>query len=124
MPENILIHPGAGWDVFYPANSGILTNAVQTVKASSKGSFAYGWVYSSNVLVGYIQIFDVALKASITLGTTVADYTITIAPLLYDKPIFPGLRFVNGCHIAFTTTKTGSTAMVTGLDGTFLYKAY
>ena len=123
MSSNVFTHPGDGLEVFAPT-SGSLTATVQTVKASGKGAFYLGHIYNANATVNYIQVFDVALASSITLGTTVASYTIPIAPSLWDKPLSKPYKFRNGCHIAFTTTKTGNTAPGTALDAVFGFLAY
>lgn len=60
----------------------------------------------------YIQLFDAAAAADVTLGTTVPTLVFKSAasdPM--DPPHFPedGVRFVNGVVAASTTTATGST---------------
>lgn len=123
MAENILFHPNCGGDIVYPSG-GTVTNTVTTIKASGKGTCFYGFLYNPNSTVGYLQFFDVALAASITVGTTAPTFTISIAPLLYDKPALLGFKFKNGLHVAFTTTKTGNTAQTTPLDATFVIETY
>ena len=76
----------------------------------------YGWmVQGTNAAVGYVQVFDAAAIADVTLGTTVPDLVITTesnaigagSALSLYKPI----KFAKGIVIASTTTATGSTGV-------------
>jgi hypothetical protein len=100
-----------------------LTNTKTLIKASAGTFGGYYTIYNPNSSVAYVQIFDVAATASVTLGTTVRDGLITIpATSAANLEMTNGVHMTNGIVIACTTTATGSTAPGTGLDGTILYK--
>lgn len=66
----------------------------------------------------YIQLFDAAAAADITLGTTKPDWVVMIDQGTGDVSAGDGLPthgvvFVNGIVIASTTTPTGSTTRET-----------
>jgi hypothetical protein len=100
-----------------------LTNTKTLIKASAGTFGGYYTIYNPNSSVAYVQIFDVAATASVTLGTTVRDGLITIpATSAANLEMTNGVHMTNGIVIACTTTATGSTAPGTGLDGTLLFK--
>lgn len=105
------------------ANSGLLTNVVQTVKASAAGSF-YGIQYFfDNSTKAFIQLWDIATSGAVTIGSTAPTYVIPVPPYGYDK-IWPvPMAFTNGMQAAVTTTATGSTAVTgTALQGIAFFK--
>lgn len=71
----------------------------------------------------YVQIFDAATIAAVTLGTTVPKWSIALAAL--EKANLAGLNlsFASGIVIAGTTTSTGSTTAVTGAVANLGYRA-
>lgn len=78
-----------------------------------------------NVLVTYVQMFDLA--TTVTLGTTVATRVVTLAPSTGTgifAPVPPGLSMplANGLQVAATTTASGSTAPVYGVHCTFVVR--
>lgn len=100
-----------------------LTNTKTLIKNAAGTFGGYLTVYNPNATVAYVQIFDVAATASVTLGTTVADARIIVpATSAANMEVTNGVNMANGIVIACTTTATGSTAPGAGLDGTILYK--
>lgn len=80
-------------------------------------------IYNPNATVSYIQVFDAAATASVTVGTTVAVALIIIpATSAANVEVTNGVHMASGIVIAATTTATGSTGVTTALDGTLLYK--
>lgn len=105
------------------ANSGLLTNAVQSIKSSAAGSF-YGFqFFFDNSTKAFIQLFDVATSGAVSLGSTSPTYVMVVPPYGYDK-IWPvPLAFTNGLQAALTTTATGSSAVTgTALQGFAFFK--
>lgn len=61
----------------------------------------------------FIQIFDAAALADVTLGTTVADYEIPCAANGVDTVVFAvPIEFKNGICVFSTTAQNGSTAAI------------
>jgi hypothetical protein len=80
-------------------------------------------IYNPNAVVSYIQVFDAATTAAVTVGTTVAVALIVIpATSAANVEVTNGVHMASGIVIAATTTATGSTGITTALDGTLLYK--
>lgn len=80
-------------------------------------------IYNPNATVAYIQVFDAAATASVTVGTTVAVALIIVpATSAANVEVTNGVHMASGIVIAATTTATGSTGITTALDGTLLYK--
>lgn len=99
--------------MFEPA----LTN---TVKLYRQGRFnlSYLDVSNPNTVSAFLQIFDAAAIADVTLGTTPPLFSIPIpkgasATDVGQKAIPLGFapQFINGLCMAATTTPTGSTAL-------------
>jgi hypothetical protein len=110
-----------------PAASGGLTIAsgstgstVQVIKASA--GQIYGWYfYNSNTVVTYCQIFNAA-SASVTLGSTAPTMALGI-PAQSGANVLNsmGISFSTAITMAFTTTRTGSTAPANTIDWNILY---
>lgn len=89
---------------------GILIKATQCL--------LYGWhIKNTTAAALYVQFFNVAALASVTLGTTAPDMSIGIeangmAQAALTKPIY----FTNGLAIFSTTTATGSTAAASDVN--------
>ena len=77
----------------------------------------------ANTATTYLQIFD-ADSDDVTVGTTAPTLSIPIpASSAYDTAFAPPMvkiDFTNGCTVAATTTRTGSTAPGTAVDYNFL----
>lgn len=58
----------------------------------------------------FLQVFDAAAIADVTLGTTRPDYVLVAAQNAADNYHGSGLKFNKGIVVAPTTTATGSTA--------------
>lgn len=60
----------------------------------------------------YLQLFDLASAGSVTVGTTVPDFVVPIAPGSNGgfSQSLVGLQFANGIQVAATTTPKGNTA--------------
>ncbi len=57
----------------------------------------------------FVQIFDAAAIADVTLGTTVPDWVLVAAAGGQDDSLKSGLSFKKGIVAAATTTATGNT---------------
>lgn len=98
-----------GWSVPVTAASlddspGILVQTGETLLT--------GWsIANAAAAVTYIQLFDKAALADVTLGTTAPDAWIALASSATGSAelIYP-LHFTNGLVAFSTTTATGSTA--------------
>jgi hypothetical protein len=80
--------------------------------------------YNPNGSDVFIQLFDKANPAAVTLGTTVANRVLT-APALSDtgpQQLVPSFAARNGLQIAATTTSNGSTAPSSPIDCEFGYR--
>ena len=67
----------------------------------------------------YLQMFD-AQSGDVTLGTTVADFVLSVIPNGTGGAVFPiPFQFTVGCSIACTTTPTGLTASSSRVSITF-----
>jgi hypothetical protein len=94
---------------FYPAQ----TDTVREV--APYPTILYGWfIYNPNDSVAYLQFFD---SATVILGTTVPALSLGIpggggANMMSDI----GIVFNNALQLAVTTTSSGNTAPVAGID--------
>lgn len=73
----------------------------------------YGYTLENNHSAAvFLQLFNVASTAAVTLGTTVADWTITLpASAAVQLPPIRALRHFNlGCVMAVTSTRGGAAA--------------
>lgn len=97
----------AGWN---KTAISALTNSVVTIKGKSSKLGGYYIANPSNAFA-YLQVFDLATSAAVTLGTTTPDMIYGIptgaaANIAIDR----GIGMANGIQIAITTTPTGSAA--------------
>lgn len=84
-----------------------------------------GWfIFNTNAAAAFLQLFDVALQASITLGTTVPNMVLVVpaSGILAWSPSETGINFANGCFVAATTTATGAVALGSALETSWFYK--
>jgi hypothetical protein len=77
-------------------------------------------VLNANAAIVYLQLFDAAAAADVTIGTTVPDKTIkieaSVAPIIsFNIPP----RFNKGLCYAITTTDTGAIAVGSACDVNF-----
>ena len=90
---------------------------VSNVPCRLEGVFAYN---GSNA-TAFIQLFDAAAAASVTVGTTAPVAVVGAATVTFmNAPFTGGLRFVNGIVAAFTTTATGSSNPSAATSPTFV----
>ncbi len=86
--------------------------SVNATKQQVKGTAGqlYGYhILNTTSAIAYMQVFDKA-SASVTVGTTVADYIIPLpASGGATIEISTGIAHATGITIACTTTRTGST---------------
>ncbi len=92
----------------------MLLNAIAGTVVKVKGSAGLlGTVYCYNPggAVAYLQIFDVATAAGVTLGTTAPKLSLGIPSTLASGlgPAFVGIEFLAGIQVASTTTVNGNT---------------
>lgn len=91
------------------------------VLVASGQTLLYGWqIKNPQVTIGYLQIFDAAAAADVTVGTTVRKLALGLAAsgIESDMPAKP-VAFGLGIVIACTTTATGNTA--NAMDVNLLY---
>ena len=72
--------------------------------------------FNPSAAIAHIQIFDNSGTAGVTLGTTAALYILTVNPADSTRAKWPGLRIAKGLVFAPTTTATGSTGVVGGVN--------
>ena len=102
-----------------------LSTTVTSVKNSAPASLGLVYCYNENSsgTPAYIQIFDVATAAGVTLGTTVPKLSLGI-PGAQSSGVGPsavGVSFFNGIQVAVTTTPTGSSAPSSPMDCNVTY---
>lgn len=111
---------GGGWT---PKVFTGLTNTKVLINGAACNFGGHLTIYNPNVTVAYIQVFDAATTAAVTLGSTAPTALIIVpAGSAANVEISNGVHMASGIVIAATTTATGSTAMSSTLDGTLLYK--
>ena len=100
-----------------------LTNSATSVKSSNQAVLGTIYCYNPSNAVAYIQLFDVATAAGVTLGTTVPKLSLGVptAQASGTGPTAVGILFYNGLQVAATTTATGSTAPSTAMDCSVTY---
>lgn len=69
-----------------------------------------------NATIAFIQLFDTATAAAVTLGTTLPTEIVPLGIGATAQLSKIGSKFVNGIFAAATTTATGNTALGTALD--------
>lgn len=76
------------------------------------------YCYNPNSSVAYIQIYDVASAAGVTVGTTVPTLSFGIPATSANglPPAMIGIPFFNGIQAAATTTAKGGSAPSTAMD--------
>ena len=97
-----------------------LTSTV-TLVTGSGGVLGTVYCYNANGSVAYLQIFDVATAAGVTVGTTVPKLSLGIPSALASGtgPTSVGIEFVNGIQVASTTSATGSSSATMDCNVTF-----
>jgi hypothetical protein len=91
---------GARYALYNP-----LTNVVVSLK-NAQGTFK--GIGNSSAAAGFVQVFDAAAPAAVTLGVTVPNM---VLPLPFLGNLCPeGLAFINGIQLACTSTATGNIA--------------
>jgi len=109
-----------GWTKWNNSNA-----ALKATKAQVKGSAGVLGpmiITNEDTTVNFVQIFDAA-SASVTVGTTVPDWTLEIPPL--SAMVIPadcGMNMANGITVAATTTRGGNTANTNGVTINVAYK--
>ncbi|MGA7384498.1 MAG: hypothetical protein WBW81_07350 [Methylocella sp.] len=101
----------------------LLTNTAVVVKASGGNIYGLRLDNAANGAVSFLQLFNLA-AGSVVLGTTVPADVIPIPAGGYWEAIFSSagkLTFSTRISCAVTTTRTGSTAPVTGVAATIYY---
>ena len=111
-------------DVASPAPAstatGSITTTVTAVKASA-GTLLGWYLFNSNSVTVYCQIFDLA-TGSVSLGTTAPKLSFGIpAGLGANLGFMPGIKFSTAISVAFTTTRAGSTAPANTVDFNFWF---
>jgi hypothetical protein len=85
---------------------------VTAVKSNGPAKLAFIYCYNPTAAVAYLQIFDVATAAGVTLGVTTPKLSLGIPTAQASGlgPALIGINFLNGIQVASTTTVTGSSA--------------
>lgn len=95
-------------------------SGLQTVAAEGPIDIT-GWdIHNGTAAKFFIQLFDAARPADITLGTTAAAYVLTVlAGSVYARTLTEGsrMKFERGFHYAVTTEDDNSTAPSYGTGG-------
>jgi hypothetical protein len=105
-----------------------LTNSVVQLKTGSGLTELWGWnIINTNAAIAYIQLFNAANTGDVTLGTTVADFYITVPSgvgiqnlVMLDEKY--RLTFSLGLCAAATTTLTGNAALGSAMSTTWMIK--
>jgi len=84
--------------------------------ASGNGVLRTLEILNLDAAVGWLQVFDAASNASVTLGTTVPVLSFEVAASAQRHIDDIGYGYNLGLVFAVTTTDGGSTAATTGLD--------
>jgi hypothetical protein len=94
-----------------------LTNTVKPVKQYGPCGLWSIQIFNAAVATTYIQCFDAAKPADVTLGTTVPTWVIAV-PTVQSVVISPEqpVSFIAGLQIAATTTAGGAAAPATAVD--------
>lgn len=109
----------------YSAAGGSVGNAGITGKTLIKAGSAslYGLaLWNNGAAITYLQVFDAASTAAVTLGTTIPKFVFQVGGNNSWEEKFAGegrLAFLNGIVVAATTTPTGATTTSTPLTGNF-----
>ena len=95
-------------------------STLTAIKTTNAKMFGY-YIFNSNSSTVYMQVFD-DTTANITLGTTSPKLSLGIpagagANLISTN----GITFANAITIAFTTTRSGSTAPTNTVDYNIFY---
>lgn len=105
----------------YPKSGSI--GATATLIKGSKGTLTGYDILNANAAITYMQVFDAATASAVTLGTTVPTLSIGIpASSRAARDLLDALTFIYGLVIAFTTTRTGSTANSSTVDYNLFYE--
>lgn len=118
IPVEVLESPDFPLTSLY---SGTLTTTLVQVK--DEAPVAVNFMEASNISAAdsFVQMFDAASTAAVTLGTTVPTYSFFIPKGDatnrggMDKTFTVSLAFIKGLVIAATTTPTGSSAPATAI---------
>jgi len=78
------------------------------------------WCLNTNAAVTYVQVFDTT--GTVTLGTTVPNWTMGIPSSAVAPQSDMDLHFTKGIKVAATTTATGNTAPTTAIVCNFAIK--
>lgn len=104
-------------------SNALLTNAAVAVKASGGNLYGLRLDNAANGAVSFLQLFNVA-AASVVLGITVPFDVVPIPASGYWESLYGAeakITFSTAIACAVTTTRTGSTAPVTGVAATIYY---
>lgn len=110
-----------------PSTTGGLSSATGSIAATktdikTSAGQVYGWFfYNPNTTVAYVQFFNLT-AANVTLGTSVAVYSLPIPPtsganVMHDL----GIAHSTAISIAVTTTRTGLTGPGSTVDFNIFY---
>lgn len=93
--------------------TGALGGTLEQVHNAKLNIYGFTVVNNTNALA-YVQLFDAAAVAGITLGTTVPDVVIPVPPNgQVSRELTMPISFGHGLVAASTTTRGGSTAAAT-----------
>ena len=100
--------------VWTPVLLNSLGATVVSVVSSQAARLTNIYCYNPTGAVAYLQIFDVATAAGVTLNSTVPTLSLGIPTAQASGlgPAVTGIYFKNGIQVASTTTPTGNSAAV------------
>ena len=116
----IVHQDGQAWKKLYFA---ALAAADQNVKSSGAGKLG-GWhLYNANNYDVFVQVFDKASNAAVTVGTTPPDLVLVVPAngVLDAPPSDTGVDFDLGIVVAATITAGGAGAPGVGILANFFY---
>lgn len=115
--------PGQGRSLQVDQQPILLNGLTSTAKLVVGNPARLGIVYCYNntAAPAYIQIFDAATAASVTVGTTTPKLSLGIPTVLASGigPAVIGIAFYKGIVVASTTTATGSTTATMDCNVTY-----
>ena len=84
--------------------------ATATLVVGQPAKLAFIYCYNPQAAVSYLQIFDAATAASVSVGSTAPKLSLGIPTAQASGlgPALIGINFINGIVVASTTTATGA----------------
>lgn len=97
------------------ATAALASGSLQTGQTKQYGMVHSVLLTNLDAAVEYLQLFDAAAAADVTVGSTTPTAVISAAASLPMNVTHLGLKFRKGIVVAATTTATGNTAGSNGM---------